>query len=215
MPDERWYVTHNPSIYRETIVLLSAVIYWGGVLINVYRVRSHIGKSPNLMKYKSLKEILMSLGWFIIIAGWIVQPLVVSRFEGSVFFSFFSPMGHTGWSILGTLLAVSGYLGTLWCYRAIGNSWRLGVNSTVKTELVKKGIYRYVRHPIYSFQIVILMGMVCLLPTLISLFILMIHFICISVMTRDEEAYLRDVHGSEYREYTGRAGRFFPRWRVL
>jgi protein-S-isoprenylcysteine O-methyltransferase Ste14 len=32
-------------------------------------------------------------------------------------------------------------------------------------------------------------------------------------MARDEEAYLTEVHGSEYEEYLLRTGRFFPGFR--
>ncbi len=201
----------NDGLYlRGTIVFLSALIYWGGVLVNLYRVRRHIGKSPNLMKYRSLKEKLLFLGWFIVIAGWTVQPLIIGSYH-SAFLSFINvlyiPLGLT----IGLALALTGYAGTLWCYKTLGNSWRLGVDSKAKTVLVNQGIYRRVRHPIYLFQIIILIGVAWLLPTPFSLAILLIHFICISIMAMDEEAYLMKTHGSEYREYFFSTGRFLPK----
>lgn len=196
---------------RETIVFLSALIYWGGVMINVYRVRGHIGKSPNLMRYKSLKEKLLFLGWFIVIAGWAGQPLIIGRYGHTGFFSFINVLYIQHGFIIGLALALAGYAGTLWCYKTLGDSWRLGVDSKVKTVLVNQGIYSYVRHPIYLFQIVILIGMAWLLPTPFSLAILLIHFICISIMAMDEEAYLMKTHGSEYRQYFLSTGRFLPK----
>lgn len=196
---------------REAIVFLSALIYWGGVMINVYRVRGHIGKSPNLMKYKSLKEKLLFLGWSIVIAGWAGQPLIIGSYGHMAFISFINviyiPFGLT----IGLALALTGYAGTLWCYKTLGDSWRLGVDSKTKTVLVNQGIYKHVRHPIYLFQIVILIGVAWLLPTPLSLAILLIHFICISVMAMEEEAYLMKTHGPEYREYFFSTGRFLPR----
>lgn len=195
---------------RKAIVLLSALIYWGGVIINLYRVRKHIGKSPNLMKYKSLKEKLLSLGWFIVIAGWAGQPLIIENYE-SVFFAFTNALYISSGLIIGLALALSGYAGTLWCYKTLGDSWRLGVDSKAKTVLVNQGIYRYVRHPIYLFQIIILIGMAWLLPTPFSFALLLIHFICISVMAMDEESYLVKTHGDEYRRYFLGTGRFLPK----
>jgi protein-S-isoprenylcysteine O-methyltransferase Ste14 len=203
----------NPSIMREAVVLISALIYWGGVVINVYRVGRNVGRSPNLMKYRTLKEKMLSLGWFIIIGGWLVQPLVIHYYRHTTLFSYFEPLFILPVAITGILLALAGYAGTLWCYALIGNSWRLGVNSKVKTVLVKQGIYRFVRHPIYSFQILILTGMTCLLPTLFSLIILIIHYACVFIMTNDEEGYLIDTHGAEYREYLLQTGRFIPKLR--
>ncbi len=203
--------TNDDLFLREAIVFLSALIYWGGVMINVYRVRGHIGKSPNLMKYKSLKEKLLFMGWFIVIAGWAGQPLIIGSYGHTAFISFINvlyiPFGLT----IGLALALTGYACTLWCYKTLGDSWRLGVDGKAKTVLVNQGIYKLVRHPIYLFQIIILIGMASLLPTPFSLAILLIHFICISIMAMEEEAYLMKTHGSEYREYFFSTGRFLPR----
>ena len=202
----------NGGLYlRETIVFLSALIYWGGVLVNLYRVRVRIGKSPNLMKYKSLKEKLLFLGWFIVIAGWAGQPLIMGSYGQNAFFSFINTLYIRFGLIIGLALTLTGYAGTLWCYKTLGDSWRLGVDSKAKTVLVNQGIYKLVRHPIYLFQIVILIGMAWLLPTPFSLAILLIHFICISIMAMDEEAYLMKTHGPEYREYFFSTGRFIPK----
>ncbi len=201
--------SYQPA-FRETLVFLSAVIYWGGVIINVRRVRKHIGSSPNLIKRKGLKENLLLLGWFFVIAGWMVQPLLVGKFGNFRIFSFINPLLTPEGLILGILLALTGYACTLWCYKTLGDSWRLGFNKKAKTTLVTQGPYRLIRHPIYSFQILILAGMVWLLPTPFSLLILLIHFVCIWIMTLDEEKYLMSTHGSEYKDYYYRTGRFIP-----
>jgi protein-S-isoprenylcysteine O-methyltransferase Ste14 len=204
-------VGNNPLLFREIAVVVSAVIYWGGVIINVYRVRSHIGRSPNLIKRKDFKEVLLLSGWFFVIGGWTGQPLLLNRYGGVTVFSLMDPLLSPEGIALGIVLAVCGYAGTLWCYSTLGDSWRLGINGKSKTELVKRGAYRLVRHPIYSFQIVILIGMACLLPTIFSVMILLIHYACISIMAFDEEAYLMDTHGPEYLDYFSRTGRFIPR----
>ena len=69
------------------------------------------------------------------------------------------------WIIPGALIALSGHAGTLWCYTVLGDNWRIGINRKEKTALITNGPYKFVRHPIYLFQIMILIGMVFLLPT--------------------------------------------------
>jgi protein-S-isoprenylcysteine O-methyltransferase Ste14 len=58
-----------------------------------------------------------------------------------------------------------------------------------------------------------LTGAGLLLPTPVSLAILVIHTVCCVAKAADEEAYLRTVLGEEYRDYLSRTGRFFPKLR--
>ena len=63
----------------------------------------------------------------------------------------------------------------------------MGINRTEKTLLVTCGPFQWVRHPIYLFQVVMLAGTGLLLPTPISLSILVIHMVCLVVKASDEE----------------------------
>lgn len=123
----------------------------------------------------------------------------------------FDPGFHPAFVILGIALMVAGYLGTLWCYSAMGDAWRIGVNRTEKNSLITTGPYHRMRHPIYSFQVLMLLAAALLLPTAISLAILLVHLICVWIKATDEEAYLRTVHRSTYDDYIASTGRLFPR----
>ena len=141
----------------------------------------------------------------IVIFGWIAQPFFVT--SGA-----FEPaLVHPAALIGGIALIVGGYLATLWCYAAMGAAWRIGIDTGGTSSLVQAGPYRRMRHPIYSFQMVMLAGAALLLPTPVSLAILVLHFICASIKASDEEVHLTAVFGGEYREYMTRSGRFFPR----
>jgi protein-S-isoprenylcysteine O-methyltransferase Ste14 len=50
-----------------------------------------------------------------------------------------------------------------------------------------------------------------LLPTRLSLIILIIHLLCVLIKATDEEEYLLTVHGEEYRLYLSQTGRLFPK----
>ena len=194
---------------RKSVVLGFALIYWIGVLIQVYRVRKRIGRSPNV-KPRGLKETLLWGGWLFVIGGWIGQPLLA---DGDLppFFSLFPFLMQSVVMFLGILMMVGGYGGTLWCYAALGDAWRMGIRKREKTILVRNGPYRFVRHPIYLFQTLMLLGAVLLLPTAFSLLLVGIHLLCVYLKAFDEEAYLLTVHGSEYRDYLSRTGRLFPK----
>ena len=91
----------------------------------------------------------------------------------------------------------------------------MGIRRREKTALVKNGPYGYVRHPIYLFQIVMLVGALLLLPTLFSFILFFVHFLCVIIKAVDEEAYLLRVHGSEYQAYFSSTGRLLPKISVF
>jgi protein-S-isoprenylcysteine O-methyltransferase Ste14 len=190
---------------RRILVSASGLIYWGGVIVQARRVRKKIGRTPNL-KPKGTKERALWLGWMIVIFGWIAQPFFVT---GE---AFFPVLVHPAALIGGIALVVLGYLATLWCYTAMGAAWRIGIDKGGTSSLVQAGPYRRMRHPIYSFQMLMLAGAALLLPTPVSLVILVLHFIFASIKASDEEVHLTAVFGGEYREYMTRSGRFFPRF---
>ena len=196
--------------WRRAVVCGFALIYWGGVMVQARRVRRKIGRSPN-MKPRGLKESLLWIGWLLVIACWIVQPLLVRSANAPAGLRFIPNLLNGPGFLIGLLLTAAGYAGTLWCYAAMGSAWRIGVNREEKNSLVTRGPYGFIRHPIYSFQIVMLAGGICLLPTIASIVILVVHLGCTLIKAMDEEAYLLAVHGQEYRDYMTRTGRLIPR----
>jgi len=195
---------------REVIVCASGTLYWAGVVVQIARVRKRVGHSPNV-RPKGLKERILWLCWLAIIVSWIGQPLVMNRFAGVWIFRLFEqPQGILRMA-LGLTFVIGGHAGTYWCYRALGDCWRLGIKKREKTNLVTAGPYAFVRHPIYAFQTLLLAGAALLLPTPLSLAVVLLQLICSFIKAADEETYLCSVHGQEYADYAGRAGRFLPR----
>ena len=103
-----------------------------------------------------------------------------------------------------------GQAGTFWCYRAMGEHWRIGVRPSEQAQLVQQGPYAAVRHPIYSFQMLILAGVAVLLPTVLSGAMLAVHGAGCWAKSADEEGYLQRIHPQEYADYRRRTGRFIP-----
>ena len=196
-------------IWRESIVLASALIYWGGVMVQARRVRKKIGRSANL-RPRGAKERLLWAGWTAVVVAWLILPLVAGR-AGVDWLPGSQPLWQEVGFGLGLGLVLAGYGGTLWCYAALGSAWRIGVNRKEKNTLITCGPYRVVRHPIYLFQMVMLLGAAVLLPTWLALAILGFHFVCAWIKARDEELYLLESHGPSYADYCGQTGRFFPR----
>jgi len=201
---------------RKAVVAASAAIYWASVLFQTRRVQKLIGRPPNVTP-RSPKEKALWAAWFSVVAGWVGQPFLI-QLQSASLGSFIPCLMHPATVFLGVAMVIGGYACTLWCWAIMGEHWRMGVNKQEKTSLVRRGPYQWVRHPIYSFQIIILVGVFFLLPTLFSAILLGTHLLCVVIKALDEESHLIQACGPDYAVYVSTTGRFFPKpsslWRA-
>jgi protein-S-isoprenylcysteine O-methyltransferase Ste14 len=203
-------MSSDDLVVNRVFVFAFALVYWAGVYVQARRIRRRIGRSPNV-KPLGTKERLLWAGWSLVVITWLLLPFLAGANHSWSWLRIIpSVPGRVG-LFFGILLTMAGYAGTLWCYVVMGNAWRIGVNRAEKTLLVTRGPFQWVRHPIYLFQLLMLAGTALLLPTPISLLVLVVHLVCLVVKAADEEEYLRSVHGDEYGNYVLRTGRFLPR----
>jgi protein-S-isoprenylcysteine O-methyltransferase Ste14 len=92
----------------------------------------------------------------------------------------------------------------------LGASWRIGIEEGSSPGLVMSGFYRFCRNPIFFAILIMLTGYTLLLPTRLSLALLVGAFIGIRQQVLTEEAHLRRTYGDVYRGYAHRVGRFEP-----
>jgi len=197
---------------NRVVVFASALVYWAGVCVQARRIRRRIGRSPNV-KPRGPKEKLLWGGWVLVVITWLALPFLAGTGRSSSFLRIIPSLCGAAGLFFGIVLTGAGYAGTLWCYVIMGDAWRMGVNRTEKIALVTRGPFQFVRHPIYLFQLVMLAGAALLLPTPISLAVLVIHILCCVAKAADEEDHLRTVQGEAYCDYLSRTGRFFPKLR--
>jgi protein-S-isoprenylcysteine O-methyltransferase Ste14 len=89
-------------------------------------------------------------------------------------------------------------------------SWRIGIATAERTELVTRGLFRFCRNPIYLGLEVALAAFCCLLPGYLSGGLLVLGVVLLQIQARLEEAYLLQQHGAIYTAYRARVGRFLP-----
>src|SRR4029077_4732083 len=110
-------------------------------------------------------------------------------------------------------LYAAGLAGTLWAQFAMGDAWRIGVRETERTSLVSGGPFRWVRNPIYSSMLLAALGLALAAPNVLSVLALLALLIALELQVRwVEEPYLTRAHGTSYRDYASRIGRFVPGW---
>ena len=107
----------------------------------------------------------------------------------------------------------AGLAGTLWAQFTMGDAWRIGVRETERTALVAGGPFRWVRNPIYSSMVLVALGLALAAPNVLSVLALVALLVALELQVRlVEEPYLTRVHGTSYRDYASRTGRFVPGW---
>lgn len=116
----------------------------------------------------------------------------------------------TAATALGIGFAVLGIALVFLSQVSMGESWRIGVDPAESTALVTGGAFAVVRNPIFSSMIPLAIGLLLLVPTLLSLvaFVLLAAAIELQVR-RVEEPYLLESH-PDYPAYAARVGRFLP-----
>jgi len=112
--------------------------------------------------------------------------------------------------VTGTVMVLGATALMLAAQLDLGASWRVGIDEGARPGLVTGGLYRYSRNPIYVAMLAALLGFALLLPSWISLGLLIGAGLGIRRHVRDEEAYLARTYGEEYRRYAARVGRFVP-----
>ena len=195
---------------NRAVVFGSAVVYWTGVWVQARRIRRRTGRSTNT-RPRGAKERLLWAGWVLVVVTWLILPFLSAnsnKVPGTAIIpSLAGPLGRA----LGLFMMGAGYAGTLWCYVAMGNAWRMGIDRTERPDLVTRGPYRWVRHPIYLCQAVMVAAIAVLLPTVLSCVILILHLLCVGIKAADEESHLRVLLGQSYDAYCASAGAWIPR----
>jgi protein-S-isoprenylcysteine O-methyltransferase Ste14 len=145
---------------------------------------------------------------FILLVG---QGVVAAGWPGLL-----SPLGVDHRSTLeiqyaaGAALLFGGIVLLVTAQLHLGASWRIGVEEGASPGLVTSGLYRFCRNPIFLAVLVIVAGYTLLLPTRLSLLLLLGTTIGTRQQVAAEEAYLLGTYGESYREYARRVGRFLP-----
>lgn len=98
-----------------------------------------------------------------------------------------------------------------WLFRSIG-AGITPVSATRKEhKLVTHGIYKYVRHPLYSVGSSLYIAFALMADNWFIALLAALAFIAMAIRTPKEEANLIEKFGDEYREYMKHTGRFLPK----
>lgn len=141
-------------------------------------------------------------------------------FNGTYLLYWFTPL--LAWAtvlpfvlrIAGVIISVYG-LYLFWVtHKALGANWSPLLEVRKRHQLITTGIYKYIRHPMYTAISVFTGGLGLISANLIVLLLplIMFSFLCY-IRIRDEEGMMISWFGDDYILYMRKTGKFFPKLR--
>src|SRR5262245_20243431 len=140
------------------LVASTVALYWATVVVLVLAKRLRHGRSAGLLPSHAYERRL----WLLIVpvvAAWVLLPILAGK-------------SHTPWNRLppwastvsvvyalrwvAALSAVGCYLLSLYCWLVLGRHWSMAIVPGGTTQLVRCGLYRWVRHPIYGLSVALM-----------------------------------------------------------
>jgi protein-S-isoprenylcysteine O-methyltransferase Ste14 len=103
---------------------------------------------------------------------------------------------------LGVILCAAGLALAVWARYILGRNWSGRVMIKQDHELIRRGPYKIVRHPIYTGLIVALAGTaLALYPTARGVLLVLVWFVTFYLKSRLEERVLTREFGDQYASY--------------
>jgi protein-S-isoprenylcysteine O-methyltransferase Ste14 len=112
--------------------------------------------------------------------------------------------------LLGCVLALAGVAFAVRARQVLGENWSVAVQLKQDHELVERGPYRWVRHPIYSGLLLAFLGTAVLVGELRGLLALAIVAVSFWFKLRLEERWLGEQFGPAYADYRKRVKALVP-----
>jgi protein-S-isoprenylcysteine O-methyltransferase Ste14 len=116
--------------------------------------------------------------------------------------------------VAGTMLSLAGLAIYGFALRAMGASWRVGIDRDTPGGLVTGGIFAWTRNPIYVSLDLLAIDTFLIQGRLIFLLFAFAFAGIFHFQIRREESFLAEAYGEEYREYCARVPRYV-KWQPI
>ncbi|MGO4571533.1 protein-S-isoprenylcysteine O-methyltransferase [Microvirga sp. 2TAF3] len=190
----------TPTIAKAAFVLLAA----GWYVIRIPHVRRS-RRTPIARSARGACEITLLL---ISLTGLGIVPFFYIATGFPKFAAYpFSPAQAS----LGAIVAVASLVMFYLTHKALGRNWSVTLEVRENHKLVTEGVYRYVRHPMYSAFWLWAIAQALLLPNLAAGLSGLVGFGTLYLFRiAEEERLMIEAFGESYRGYMARTARLIP-----
>lgn len=110
------------------------------------------------------------------------------------------------------VLTILGLLFAVWARLALGSNWSGTVTIKANHQLIRRGPYRFIRHPIYTGMLAALLATVITQRLVTGLLGFTVVTFALYRKALREESFLSQEFGKAFVEHRQHTGMFLPRW---
>jgi protein-S-isoprenylcysteine O-methyltransferase Ste14 len=190
----------TPSIAKLIFVLMA--IGW-------YAIRfEHARRSQRVKVHHNFRDVRENALLLISLSGLGIFPIL---YVATAFPRFADYPFHPTQAWIGLFLAIAALVLFHLTHAMLGRNWSISLQLRKDHQLVTSGVYRNVRHPMYSAFWLWAVAQACLLPNWFAGFAGIVGFgFLFFGRLKKEERMMLESFGDEYREYMSRTYRIIP-----
>jgi protein-S-isoprenylcysteine O-methyltransferase Ste14 len=194
--------TVSPDFLRHSLTVYSAFLLFAVFIFRPLMVRLKYGVAGIKFKQADPQMALCAFGLKLVISmdatSIVLQNAGPSSYQqlGVLPWGQFQAFIWVGWFmlLLGFVLITLGQ-------HQMHAAWRIGLDPEVKTDLVRVGLFRISRNPIYLGIGAVLTGFFLTMPNGLTLSACMLGLFVLQITVLGEEKFLRTLHSTAYDEY--------------
>ena len=179
------------------------IVYFGvAFVLKSLVVAKRIGKNPLVLPKDDSAYGLIGLYFKLTLIAMFVYVVTYALFP--TWHDKFLPIAQLDRQTVKYVGLVILFISLVWTVIAQGhmkNSWRIGIDTDTKTELVTNGLFAISRNPIFFGMILSLVGLFLTTPNALTVLFLIVGYVLIQIQIRLEEEFLTKEHGQEYLNY--------------
>jgi protein-S-isoprenylcysteine O-methyltransferase Ste14 len=185
------------------------ILYFGiAFVIKSWIVAKRIGKNPLVLPKDDSAYGLIGLYFKLTLIFMFAYTILYALFNG--IYHHFLPiksLESNTFKYIGISLLTFALIWTILAQRDMKDSWRIGIDTDLKTELITIGLFKYSRNPIFFGMIVSLFGLFLTTPNALTIIFLILGYVLMQIQIRLEEEFLTAQHGQNYLNYKSKIRR--------
>eukprot|EP01091_Cochliopodium_minus_P006787 TRINITY_DN16768_c0_g1_i1.p1 TRINITY_DN16768_c0_g1~~TRINITY_DN16768_c0_g1_i1.p1 ORF type:complete len:239 (+),score=49.28 TRINITY_DN16768_c0_g1_i1:149-865(+) len=158
-----------------------------------------IKKSASKDKLNGTNQTVNNTPYYALHLYGVCQAFSLVNVRGSLYTSSLLSLFFT---ILGWVLAISGFCGALWSRNELGGEWRGAPEVRDDHKLITSGPYKFVRHPIYTALVTMMLGSALVSGNVLGFAEVGLVFIFYTYKAKMEEAFLLEHFKGQYQQYS-------------
>lgn len=179
------------------LVILGTTCLW--LLVATRRTSAAIGRNAygfGGTPRQRLAQILFRLA----VAGGLAA--VACHAAGLSWFAVRPLDGETlGLQLVGVVVALAGQGLTIYAQGDMGRRWRVGVPDVAPDRLVTTGLFEFSRNPVFLGMLAMAAGLAVAVPSPLMIACALAFWVACELQVRDEETFLENAFGQDYRDY--------------